>query len=210
MDLIHKLRVMKDTLAREIEAAKKAGGARTTNGQKSLSVWEGKTQEPPVVVQQGWGKTPKIVVTVLAVLTLLFGGLWIASLTGTDYKVLLNAKNLEYDRLETELETARQANNLLKERLGEPLDVGFEVQIGAFEHYNLRAADEELVRMTQVSEIGLNKFILGRFAYLQDAETFLKDLQNMGLNDAFIAGVVDGKRAPLEEAIAASKEFYGF
>ena len=199
---------MKDTLAREIEAAKKAGGVRNTNGQKSLSVWEGQPQAP--VEAKETGKMPKILIAVLALLVLIFGGLWAASFMGPDYEVLLTAKSQEVDRLETELETVRQANNLLKERLGDPLSVGFEVQIGAFEHYNLRAADEELVRMTQVSEVGLNKFILGRFAYLQDAEAFLKDLENMGLKDAFIAGIIDGKRATLDEAIAASKEYYGF
>lgn len=116
----------------------------------------------------------------------------------------------EKDSLLVEAQTLRRDNGRLIEAVGEPLQYGFEVQIGAFEYFDLEAYDEELVRLKVVQEEGLKKYVLGRFRKFKDAEKFLQDIRAMGVEDAFIAGVVDGKRSTVADATRATKAYYGF
>lgn len=115
----------------------------------------------------------------------------------------------QVDTLTSELVSLREENARIKETLGTALEVGFEVQVGAFEYFDLSAYTDELVRFQEVDNNGIKKYVLGRFRHFEDAESFLQDVQRMGVSDAFIAGVVDGKRATVAEAKSAAKEYYG-
>jgi hypothetical protein len=158
----------------------------------------------------GWGQSQIIVVAVLGLLVLALGILQGIRLFQPDYQAQASYLKKEKDTLKAELQQTRQLNARLLEQVGEELEVGFEVQIGAFEHYDILAADAELMRMARIEEDGLKKYVLGRFSYFEDAEAFLEDVRAMGLQDAFIAGVVDGKRATVEEAKKAARTYYGF
>ncbi|MEM7655600.1 MAG: hypothetical protein AAF399_05680 [Bacteroidota bacterium] len=115
----------------------------------------------------------------------------------------------QLDTLQTEVANLRQENSRLLETTGDQLQVGFEVQIGAFENFNLDAYADELVRFREVESDGLKKYVLGRFRTFEDAEAFLADLKSFGMYDAFIAGIVDGRRTSVDEAKAAARDYYG-
>ena len=151
-----------------------------------------------------------ILIGVLGVLALTFGILWGMQFFGTNYKKKARSLQTEVDTLKSEAQKLRQVNAVLGEQLGQPLEVGFEVQIAAFERYDIRATNEEMLRMAEIEAEGLNKYVLGRFSNFEDAENFVSDVRAMGLTDAFIAGVVNGERSTVEEAKAASKAYYGY
>ena len=58
------------------------------------------------------------------------------------------------DSLSQETQALRKENALLLETVGERLVVGFEVQIGAFEHFDINAYDSELLRLQEIKEEG--------------------------------------------------------
>lgn len=115
----------------------------------------------------------------------------------------------ELTTLSRELQALREENSRFRELNGEPLQIGFEVQIGAFKEFDLEAYSDELVRLKEQKEFEYNKYILGQFSRYEDAQDFLEDVQNMGVKDAFIAGIVDGKRSSVAEAKIAAKKYYG-
>lgn len=115
----------------------------------------------------------------------------------------------QVDSLQVELRQLRGDQARLIELAGDQLQVGFEVQIGAFEYFDLQAYTDELVRFRETNSEGMNKYVLGRFRTFDDASAFLEDIKKIGVKDAFIAGVVDGKRTTVAEAKAAAKEYYG-
>lgn len=114
------------------------------------------------------------------------------------------------DTLESKIQLLIEENNQLKLALGERPEVGFEVQIGAFQNFNVQAYESELIRLREVNENGISKYVLGTFIRFEDAQAFLRDVKKMGLNDAFIAGVVGGRRATVKEAQEAAKIAYGY
>lgn len=115
----------------------------------------------------------------------------------------------ELNALSKELQTLREENSRFRELNGDPLQIGFEVQIGAFKEFDLEAYSDELIRLQEQKEFEYNKYILGQFSRYEDAVDFLEDVHNMGVKDAFIAGIVDGKRSSVAEAKIAAKKYYG-
>lgn len=114
------------------------------------------------------------------------------------------------DTLEQTIQSLTAENNQLRLSLGERPEVGFEVQIGAFESFNVQAYESELLRLREVSEDGVSKYVLGTFIRFEDASSFLRDVKKMGISDAFIAGIVGGQRATVAEAREAAKIAYGY
>ncbi|MEM6723751.1 MAG: hypothetical protein AAF598_06910 [Bacteroidota bacterium] len=131
----------------------------------------------------------------LLVLLLLFSGC--QKKVKTELAAALQAQSELEERIRT-LESEKAI--LLEQSIG-PLDWGifFEVQIGAFEYFDLRAYLEDFVRLKEVDEEGMYKYVLGRFRSYEDAKAFRKDMQNIGVKDAFIIALVDGQRI-VEEA----------
>jgi len=115
----------------------------------------------------------------------------------------------ERDALEKEVKFLRTENGRLRELNGEPLQIGFEIQIAAFKNFDLAAYSDELVRFQEKKEFEYNKYVLAQFISYEDANLFLKDIHRMGLNKAFIAGVVDGKRTSVRLAQDAAANYYG-
>lgn len=113
------------------------------------------------------------------------------------------------DSLQTELQQVRQENARLREASGKPLDFGYEVQIGAFQEFDLQAYQDELQRFTKVESQGMNKYVLGRFARKEDAERFLADVRRMGIQDAWIAGIAEGERTTVSNADEANEAYFG-
>ena len=76
----------------------------------------------------------------------------------------------------------------------------YEVQIGAFEHFDLTAYNQQLVNLRMQNVDGLNKYTLGKFRKFNDAEAFHKDVVKLGIQDAFIRASEDGKKITIKEA----------
>ncbi|MEO0469600.1 MAG: hypothetical protein AAF206_08275, partial [Bacteroidota bacterium] len=125
-----------------------------------------------------------------------------------DYEARYRKLWSKHDSLSQTVQNLRQENARFREATGEPLSVGFEVQIGAFAHFDVQAYNEELVRFSKVKSAELNKYVLGRFSTFEDAEAFLRDVHDMGLQDAFIAGIVDGQRTTVAKAREASEAVF--
>lgn len=115
----------------------------------------------------------------------------------------------EVNGLKKEVQFLRTENGRLRELSGEPLEIGFEIQIAAFKNFDLAAYSDELVRFQEKKEFEYNKYVLAQFISFEDANLFLQDIHKMGLNQAFIAGIVDGKRSSISSAKAAAAKYYG-
>jgi hypothetical protein len=103
----------------------------------------------------------------------------------------------------------RQVNARLRESSGEALAYGYEVQIGAFQEFDVAAYQGKLTHFTKIESDGLNKYVLGRFAQKEDAQRFLNDVRRMGITDAWIAGVSEGQRTTISTADEANDDYYG-
>ncbi len=113
--------------------------------------------------------------------------------------------NEQLDSLNLEIKQLQKQMGILLPRTKTPAGIFFEVQIGAFENFNLDAYQNELAEIRQEKHDTKNKFLLGRFAELNKALRFENDLKRLGLSGAFIVGRVDGRIVSKEEAINAHK-----
>jgi hypothetical protein len=123
---------------------------------------------------------------------------------------MLQAQAETLGKLRIEFDSLREANNILVENVTPAVQSGvfFEVQIGAFEKFDLQKYSEDLSRLRGENAEGMNKYVLGRFRNFKRAQAFKDDVQRMGIADAFIAGTVDGQRVELSDAVKASKKSY--
>jgi hypothetical protein len=114
------------------------------------------------------------------------------------------------NHLKQQYDSLREVNNILVENATPSISAGvfFEVQIGAFQNFDLQKYGEDLARLRGETEEGMNKYVLGRFRNFKRAESFKTDVQRMGISDAFIVATIDGRRVELAEAIKASKRIY--
>lgn len=139
-------------------------------------------------------------------------GLVIYSMTGCQYfnkkdeKLILKT---QLDSTKVQFQRLRQEHNRLLAETGQSIEVGFEVQIGAFRYFDLDAYSEGLINMKIRQAGDVNRYVIGSFTSLEEAKNFLKDIKLMGVQDAFIGGVIDGKRVTVKEAEKAAKGFYG-
>lgn len=140
----------------------------------------------------------------LLVLALLFSGCsyFENGAKSTQLQAQLDSTVVQFQRL-------RQEHNRVLAEYGQQVEVGFEVQIGAFRYFDLNKYSESLVNM-RIRESGdVNRYVLGSFTSLEEAKEFLKDIRIMGVQDAFIGGVINGKRVTVKEAEEAANGFYG-
>jgi len=123
-----------------------------------------------------------------------------------DEKVMLRSR---LDSTKVQFQRLRQEHNRLLAEAGQRIEVGFEVQIGAFRHFDLNEYSQNLINMKIRKAGDLNRYVIGSFTTLDEAKNFLRDIKTMGVEDAFIAGVIDGKRVTVKEAQEAAQSFYG-
>ena len=106
------------------------------------------------------------------------------------------------EQLRDELDSLNRVNNLLLELSPYYTGVFFEVQIGAFEYFDLDTYKEDLVKMNIDKTEQVDQYTLGKFRDLAMAQTFQKDVQKMGIRDAFVVAKIDGERVTIKEALA--------
>jgi hypothetical protein len=108
--------------------------------------------------------------------------------------------------MKSAIDSLESVNVLLAQASDRQEGVFFEVQIGAFEHFNLQQYKEQLAQLKSESVDQLDKYTLGKFRKYSDAKNFKRDIEKMGIQGAFIVGRIDGQRVDdLNEAIRESK-----
>jgi hypothetical protein len=112
----------------------------------------------------------------------------------------------DLNALKPTLDSVMAANNILVEQTDTQQGVFFEVQIGAFEHFNLDQYAQELARLKKEEVDVMDKYTLGKFRDFKMAKAFNEDIKKMGVVDAFIVGKIDGQRVDLQEAVDKSKK----
>ena len=76
----------------------------------------------------------------------------------------------------------------------------YTVQIAAFEDKDLSLYSDKFVNFREIKSNGFNKYALGNFASLPEAQKFRRELVRLGFRNAFIASYQNGKRLKIEEA----------
>ena len=77
----------------------------------------------------------------------------------------------------------------------------YEVQIGAFKYFNLKKYQQAFDHLKGEAADGYDKYTLAKFRNYTEAEEFKKDIQHMGIKDAFIVPKLDGKRIDIKQAL---------
>jgi hypothetical protein len=108
--------------------------------------------------------------------------------------------------MKSAIDSLESVNVLLAEASERQEGVFFEVQIGAFEHFNLEQYREQLAKLKSESVDQLDKYTLGKFRKYADAKNFKHDIEKMGIQGAFIIGKVDGQRVEISDDVRASKK----
>jgi hypothetical protein len=115
----------------------------------------------------------------------------------------------EYDALKASLAVMQNENTELrkayeasKETQTKRITPGltFKVQIGAFKNFDLSRYLSETSGFEGESGDALNKYTLGDFRDMANAEAFKKDIRKMGIRDAWIVAYRDGIRIDMKQA----------
>lgn len=113
---------------------------------------------------------------------------------------MLHTRVDELSALKPRLDSLIAANNILSEQSDAQDGVFFEVQIGAFENFNMDKYMEQLAQLKKERVDVLDKYTLGKFRNYKTAELFTRDIKRMGIVDAFIVAKMDGQRIDVQEA----------
>jgi len=112
----------------------------------------------------------------------------------------LQRAEIQNNYLKEQIDSLYRVNDLLLELSPYYTGVFYEVQIGAFENFNLADYKDDLVKMNIDYNGPLDQYTLGKFRNLEKALAFQKDVQQMGIQDAFVVAKVDGERVTVKEA----------
>ena len=116
---------------------------------------------------------------------------------------LLSARESElaaYKAKYSKLEAAYEAQKNINEK-GIIPGLVYKVQIGAFVYFDInRYLKDTEKNFEGETADGMNKYTMGNFRDLEVADQFKKDVQKMGIKDAWVVPYIDGVRVTMEEA----------
>ncbi|HYG38593.1 MAG TPA: hypothetical protein VD908_08245 [Cytophagales bacterium] len=105
------------------------------------------------------------------------------------------------------IDSLASSNMILAENSEKQDGVFFEVQIGAFEKFNLEKYKAQLAKLRSENVDKMDKYSLGKFRNYYTANAFKRDIEKMGIKGAFIVGKIDGQRVDdISKAIKASRK----
>lgn len=118
-------------------------------------------------------------------------------------QALMNAKNSELASVTSKFEKLQAAYEAQKNINEKGIIPGlvYKVQIGAFVHFDINSYLKETENFEGESQDGMNKYTIGAFRDIAIAENFKKDIQKMGIRDAWIVPYIDGVRVTMDEAV---------
>jgi TolA-binding protein len=115
----------------------------------------------------------------------------------------LNGKNAELAALQTKYDKLQTAFEGTKKVVESNIIPGliYHVQVGAYVHFDM---NQHLVQTDKTFEgetrDGMNKYMMGNFKDLKNAEAFRDDVRKLGIRDAFVVPYIDGTRVTMDEA----------
>ncbi len=109
------------------------------------------------------------------------------------------------DYLLSRIDSINRSNDLLLENSPYYTGVFYEVQIGAFQYFDLNEYQEALQNLRGYKQDSLNKYVLGKFRDLNQAKLFLMDVRKMGVLDAFLVAKINGTRVEIKRALEAQR-----
>lgn len=126
----------------------------------------------------------------------------------TDWNKGLNAK------LQSELAVKTSQVESYKQQLeGEGIIINnstkgiwFEVQLGAFKNFDLKQYKGNLTAISEENGDDFTKYTVGKFMDYQVATNFKKDIQKMGIKNAWVVAKKDGKRIEVKRALTELKK----
>lgn len=80
-------------------------------------------------------------------------------------------------------------------------DLQFYVQVGAYEFFDINEYFAGDKCMDVQLNDGLNKYVVGSFSDVANAESFRKDVIKLGIEDAWVVPIQNGVRIPMEDAL---------
>lgn len=103
------------------------------------------------------------------------------------------------DSLQMLNDSLRDANQILLERSNDYTGLYYEVQIGAFNNFDIAQYQQQMVELRgETNDEGVTKLTLGKFRSLKTAKQFLTDVREMGFKDAWVVAKEDGVRIPFD------------
>ena len=138
-----------------------------------------------------------ILTLIFAVLFLLTAGYLVYSLMwGKTAQLSSQVEQLKAisETQQMKLDSVMAVNDILMEHSESMEGTFYEVQIGAFEHFDLDKYMEDFAKLRGLMHDGLNKYTIARFRSKAKADRFMKDMKKIGVSDAFVAKYVDGER----------------
>jgi uncharacterized coiled-coil protein SlyX len=115
----------------------------------------------------------------------------------------LNAKIAELSALNNKYEKLQAAYEAQKNVTEKNIQPGliYHVQVGAYVHFDM---NQHLINTDKSFEgenrDGMNKYMMGNFKDIANAESFRDDVRKLGIKDAWVVPYVDGSRVTMEEA----------
>lgn len=116
---------------------------------------------------------------------------------------IINQRNSEIASLKSKNEKLELALQECKQNSEKQIVKGlvYKVQLGAFVHFDINKYLSETGEMFEGENAdGFNKYTVGQFRDYETAENFKKDIRKMGIKDAWVVPVIDGKRVTHDEA----------
>ncbi len=98
------------------------------------------------------------------------------------------------------LEAAYEAQKNINEK-GIVPGLVYRVQVGAYVHFDMNQHLEHTDKTFEgENQDGMNKYMMGNFRDMTNAEAFRDDVRKLGIDDAWIVPYIDGTRVTREEA----------
>ncbi|MDX2002214.1 MAG: SPOR domain-containing protein [Chitinophagales bacterium] len=110
------------------------------------------------------------------------------------------ALDQEAIKLKNQLTAAQQQVTTAQQMTAAPNGLAFKVQIGAYKNFKISQYFERAKKVETEDIDGYNKYIIGYFSTLEEAEAFEKDVKKMGIQDAWVVPYKNGDRISDEEA----------
>lgn len=143
-----------------------------------------------------------IILGCLFLLTLAALAFYIFKYTKNYVKVEASQQVIENDSLQSYKDkiTSLQEQVLVIEEESIENKIIYAVQIGAFKKSDMSLFSSNLVNFKEISNKGYNKYALGNFEALSEAQEFRRKLVKLGFRDSFIASFKNDERIKIEEA----------
>lgn len=118
----------------------------------------------------------------------------------SDLKSELSKQNQLIDSLKQETSPERIAERARVSPAAVPEGLSFKVQVGAYQKFNINHYFESGIFIRPEVKNELNKYVIGYFTDLDEAGHFKKDMQKLGVRDAWVVPYFDGERISDEQA----------